>query len=124
MKIKNTLVESTPCLELDVTVKGKTVAWLHLYWSVNAGMYGYQVAARFNTKEDGSGYAEYKTGGCGYCKEADAFEHFLLELTDKYVGLGGSCSYYLRGTKYHKGGNYYSVPLSVLKRLIKNRGIR
>ncbi len=116
-------MENGRIVEIDVTINNKVVAWCHMHVSVNAGMYGHQIAIRFNDERLEDGYKEYKTAGCGYCKETSAFEHFLSELIGGHVSLGGSCDYMLKGTKYHKGGNYYRVPLTVIRKLVKNRGL-
>lgn len=122
MKILNTSIENTPFIDLTVTHKGEHIAWLKQYISVNRGMYGHQVCQESNHGDYDVNFEEYKTSGCGYCKATQGFEVFLKSLLGKYVSLGGDVEYIFRGTKYHKGGNYYSVPLSVLKRIVKNRG--
>ncbi len=123
MKIKNSEVENGCTTELDITVKGSVVAKMRLYWTVRSGMYGHQVGACFWDWREGTDnetYTEFKTGGCGYCKESNAFGHFISLITDgKHHGGGGSVNWYFGGKKYHKGGNYYSVPLSVLKKTFK-----
>lgn len=120
MKIKNREMETACLTELDVTVKGEVIAKMRLYWSANAGAYGYQIGALcwdWRDENNTSPMSEFITGGCGYCKESHAFALFLTDL-DLRAG-GGEVGYYFNGTKYHLGGNYYRVPLSVLKRKFK-----
>lgn len=124
MKIANRNVESTPSTILVLTHKGKVIHELRQHWTEKAGLYGYQIVSQMwvtdrNGKEE---YSENATSGCGYCKESNSLDNFARSVMGKYVGLGGNVSYFLRGTKYHKGGNYYEMPLSVFKRTIaKNK---
>lgn len=125
MKIKNSEMENGCTTELHITVKGGVVGQMRLYWSARSTTYGYQVGVQMWDWRDPNNtiYDEYKTGGCGYCKESDAFDKFIRLMTDnKCHGGGGDVSYYFgRGKKYHKGGNFYSVPLSVLKKTFKRK---
>lgn len=124
MKIKNREMESACLTELEITVKGEAVARMRLYWSAKSGVYGYQIGAEFWTDfkpDSGYTYSEYITGGCGYCKESQAFDQFIrLATNGKCYGGSGTVDWFFgRGKKYHKGGNFYSVPLSVLIKTFK-----
>lgn len=126
MKIKNREVESTPTAELCITVKGESVYMLRTYWTANSGTYGYQVAYQVwdwsESYTGGKTLEEKVTGGCGYCKESEAFRAFLSYVFGRYTHTGGTAADMLRGTKYHKGGNYYEIPLKSLKRIVKKGG--
>lgn len=122
MKIKNRQMEQAVLTELEVTKNGSVIGILRLHWSNNGGTHGYQIGARMwtnYTPDSGFTYSEYITGGCGYCKESDALSKFLSEMTGNYYSVGGSVDWFLDRSKYHKGGNFYKVPLSVLVKKVK-----
>ena len=109
--------ESTPFAILIVkNTPDDKVIWARFYWSLNSGIYGHQVITEFN---DGSGFKTEKTGGCGYCKKSSALESFIKEVTGKYIGLGGDLDYYLGGSKYHHGGNYFEIDYADLLNIDK-----
>lgn len=121
MKIKNTQVESTPFISVEITDKarkGTVVAWFQLYHTIRAGTYGFQVcyrcADKVNTPE--SVYFEGKTSGCGYCKETAATEDCLKHIIGKHLSLGRPPDTLFK--QYHKGGNSYTLSLSQLKALL------
>lgn len=121
MKIKNRVMEDACLTELHIT-KGKSViAMLKIHWSINSGMYGHQIGFMMwiENQKGEYDYSEEITDGCGYCKESQALQTFLSKLNNKYSGGGGSVNYYLGGTKYHKGGNFYKIPLSIINKIIK-----
>lgn len=99
--------------ELDIT-ETAVLIWARFYWSKNSGKYGHQVILEYNI---GNGFKKYVTNGCGFNKATAALEHFIKEVTGEYSDLGGDLEYHLRGTKYHKGGNYYELPISKLSSL-------
>lgn len=122
MKIKNTTVESTPFVELNITDKarkGETIFWARLYWSERAGTYGHQVCHEGNDMRKTSGFFEGKTGGCGYSKPCQALQDVLSLAVGK---LAYTCHYEAHNLlfKYRKGGNYYELSLSQLKKVCKN----
>ena len=122
MKIKNREVEAACLTELEVTKSGKVVAMLRLYWTAKAGMYGHQIASMSWTDFDSdSVLRERVTSGCGYCKESDALTSFLSDLFGDYRHTGSTVDYLLCGTKYYKGGNFYSIPQNVLNKLTKKK---
>lgn len=79
---------------------------VRLWWSLRAGTYGHQVYA-FAIGEDGKGHF-YKTGGCGYDKEAAALEWAFRTLGKQPRGmrLGGESVPH----EYKIGGNFYRIP--------------
>lgn len=87
---------------------------LRLYWVSPNGTYGPQVQA---VAYGPDGYCwEYKTGGCGYCKESTAMEMFWRD-----------CGYHPRENdylhseinySYRVGGNFYRVPV---KDILRNK---
>ena len=122
MKIANRQTETACLTDIEITKAGKVIAMCRMYWTANGGMYGYQVAAQFwtnYTDKNGYDYSEHVTGGCGFCKESQIFSQFLSKVNGSYIGGGGTASYYLSRTKYHKGGNFYRIPLSTIKRIMK-----
>ena len=122
MKIANKKTETACLCDIEITKAGKVIAMCRMYWTENRGINGHQIAAQFWTDysdQSGYKYSEHLTGGCGYCKESQIFSQFVSKVNGSYIGGGGSVSYYLRGTKYHKGGNFYKIPLSTIKRILK-----
>lgn len=117
MKIKNTIVESTPFIQVYVTdrVGGETIAIYRGYWSQNSGVYGYQVCAEYCTSLQIKGWKETKTSGCGYSKESSSFEDFLIDLgiKDRKHDEPSRLLY-----KYCKG-NYCELSLQQLKKAVK-----
>ena len=126
MKIKNSKVESTPFTQLEITAKknGPTLAGFQLYWTENKGIYGYQVAVKGSLyTEEKPQYFEYKTGGCGYCKQSKALEQCILALGithDEYRNIDHNSSIY----KFRTGGNYYKATIGQLKKHLKERATR
>jgi len=110
--------ETTPTAILNIE---NSQIWAKMYWSKNAGVYGHQVVMHYN---DGEGYKEWKSSGCGYCKLSSALDHLYTVIIKpkKYKCLGGDIAYYAGGTKHHKGGNYYSMSLNKFKNIDKLRG--
>lgn len=113
--------EFSPFQILDIKLSKKqkidydnSQIWAKLYWSKNAGLYGYQVIIEYNA---GQGWASYTTSGCGYCKATQALEHFYKELFDTWKSFHGDLNYLSRGTKYSKGGNFYEMTLNQFKKL-------
>lgn len=122
MKIKNTTVESTPFVDLDITDKahkGKTIFWARLYWSERAGTYGRQVCYGGNDMRKTSGFFEGITHGCGYSKPCRALQDVLALAVGKLAYTSHYEAHNLL-YKYHKGGNYYELSLSQLKKVYKN----
>ena len=116
MKIKNTLVESTPFVVLQVTKKGRVTHELRQYWSANSGTYGFQVCAQIWHNGD---YSEDKTGGFGYCKAGQVFCDFINDIVGGNTISGGDAEYYLRD--YNIGGNYYRISERALRKLLKSK---
>jgi hypothetical protein len=115
MKIKNTLIESTPCEQVTVTHKGVVVAMFRAYWSQNAGLYGHQICYTYTIDCD---VVDGKTDGCGYSKTAAAFQEFIGALYGAGVpSLGGDAAW-LIGRHTKTIGNSYKVTRLGLKRLI------
>ena len=99
--------ESTPFLNLELGEHH----YIRLWWSKNAGQYGYQVYGALCFV--GGEYSKrdtvfYKTDGCGYCKESAAIEALLRSAGVKphCMTLGAESIPY----KYRIGGNHYAVP--------------
>jgi hypothetical protein len=110
MKIKNTNVESTPFVEISIKGHG----WLRLYWSANRGTYGYQVLGEYSNFEE---IKEYKSSGCGYCKESHILELILKDIlgyTPKKYDNTSSLFF-----RYRKGGNYYELTIEELRECVK-----
>lgn len=112
--------ESTPFVEIAILnkIKGHRIAWIHLYWSSNAGVYGHQVISEYNYGDYEKNYTRNKTSGCGYCKEAEALQEALSDI------LGGrayTCHYRASSLlhKHRKGGNYYELSMGQLRKAIK-----
>lgn len=108
--------ESTPYKLIDLGNRYR----IELYYTLRAGTYGHQVHAVWmdyhgeGTEYDPSPVAHFhKTNGYGYCKSSAALEHVLRAIGKKPQGfdLGATDDPH----KYHKGGNYYSVPQSKLR---------
>jgi len=123
MKISNSNVESTANTILVITKNGKHFAELRQFWTIKPGMCGYQICSQIwlpSEKNPGENiYSEEKTNGHGYCKQQHSFISFLTQLFNKYRSYGGDVNYLLGGTKHHKGGNYYEIPLTTLKKMVK-----
>lgn len=124
MKIKNTTVESTPFASVTVTDrarKGDPIAWFKLYRSANPGTYGHQVcyegALYPNTPCGDFQKFEGKTGGYGYCKEAQALNDCIRAI----IGTAPSCHYEAHSLlhRYHKGGNYYELSVAQLRKTVR-----
>ncbi len=116
MKIKNTLVESTPFVVLQITKKGRVTHELRQYWSANSGTYGFQVCAQIWHNDD---YSEYKTSGCGYSKDGQVFCAFINDIAGRNTICGAGADYYLRD--YNIGGNYYRISERSLRKLLKSK---
>ncbi len=116
MKIKNTLVESTPFVVLQITKKGRVTHELRQYWTANRGTYGYQVCAQIWHNGD---YSEDKTNGCGYRKDGDIFCAFITDIIGSSTMRGDGADYYLRD--YNIGGNYYRISERALRKLLKSK---
>ena len=104
--------ESTPFAVLNVTTDDNRHIWAKFYWSKNSGIYGHQVITECNPT--GDLFITEKTNGCGFCKKSAALESFIMLATGKYISIGGDLDYYLNNTKYHTGGNEYSLPIEKL----------
>ncbi len=116
MKIKNTLVESTPFVVLQITKKGRVTHELRQYWSANSGTYGFQVCAQIWHNGD---YSEDKTNGCGYSKAGQVFCNFINDVIGPHTIYGDGADYYLRD--YNIGGNYYRISERSLRKLLKSK---
>jgi len=116
MKIKNTLVESTPFVVLQVTKKGRVTHELRQYWSANKGQEGHQVGAKMWHNGD---YSEYKTKGFGHSKAGHVFCDFINDIVGRRVFDGGDADYYLHD--YNLGGNYYRISERALRKLLKSK---
>lgn len=114
MKIKNTKVDSAPVYVLQVTKGGNVLHELRQFWSVNAGTYGHQIAQQ---EWHNGEYSEYKTSGCGYCKEQAGLDAFLSNITGTREHPGGNVGYFLHDN--HVGGNFYRISISALKKRFK-----
>lgn len=117
MKIKNSTIESTPFVQINI--KGKKAAWIKLYWTQNSGMFGHQVCAEYNFGDWSKNYSQLKTSGCGYSKEAQALQEIFTAILGERPY---SCHYEAHNClhEFHKGGNYYEVPsLLALKKAFK-----
>jgi hypothetical protein len=104
--------ESTPFMELEVTGIAKHIRVLFFY-SLNEGKHGRQVITHIfdgiNHRQDSI------TNGSGFNKAQDAFDTFLMWLLkDNYTELCIDPTSYLYRTNYHKGGNYYEIPIKNL----------
>jgi hypothetical protein len=112
--------ESTPFTSIDIVnkVNGHRVAWIHLFWSINAGTYGHQVVSEFNFGDYSKNYTTEKTSGCGYCKEAEALLSALSKVKGERVY---TCHYRARDIfqKYHTGGNHYSLSMAQLNKVLR-----
>lgn len=118
MKIANRNVESVPYSIINVTVKGQSVMWFKSFWTASAGVYGHQAVSQQDVLGE---YSERVTGGCGFDKQVDAFEAFIKAVMGKYCGLGMDCKELLRGTEYNCQGNYRTIPLKQLKRIVNQK---
>ena len=122
MKIKNTLVEETPFLYLDITKGKETIGRIKLYWSARSGMYGHQVAWEVHDWRQGkdgshqSSLYEGKTSGCGYCKKSEAFGRATRQLGFDYKHNTYDS---ITRNPYHQGGNFYKISEAKLKQVIK-----
>ena len=58
---------------------------VEMYWTKNAGTYGHQVVTYVFPNGPEESTADI-TSGCGYCKEATAFEWAVKEITGKRSG--------------------------------------
>jgi hypothetical protein len=122
MKIKGSTVESTPFAVVKIFDGEKEIAEIKQFWTANSGMYGYQVAdQQWLLKPESANefeFSESKTGGCGYCKKSQSFEWFmhsvLKRFSPEYRATHADVDWISRGTKAHKGGNYYEFQLSEL----------
>jgi len=101
--------ETTPFAILTIETSDERDIWAKFYWSKNSGMYGHQVITE--CAPNGEIFVINRTNGCGYCKKTAALEEFLMQATEKYIGLGGDLEYWLWGTPYHVGGNEFQIPL-------------
>lgn len=122
MKIKNSTVESTPFALVKIFDGEKEIAEIRQFWTVNAGMYGYQVASQqWILKPDSRNefeFSESKTNGCGYCKASHSMEWFLHSVFKRFAPdhkpKHADADWLARGTNANKGGNYYEFQLSDL----------
>ena len=101
--------ESTPFAILTIETDDDRHIWARFYWSKNSGVYGHQVITEANP--NGDLFVTNKTNGCGFCKKSAALEDFLMQVTGKYIGMGGDLEYWLNNTEYHVGGNEYRLPI-------------
>ena len=83
---------------------------IRLYWTLNKGMYGYQVVTVIF--KDHSFFAESKTDGYGYCKESEATTNAFQSIGIQPKKWNSPGKLY----NYHVGGNYYCVSKSNTKK--------
>ena len=69
--------EESAISTISITTSDERSIWARFYWSKNSGQYGHQVITEYNV---GDKFETMKTGGCGYCKEASAFEEFTRKV--------------------------------------------
>ena len=65
--------ETSSISTISITTNDERSIWARFYWSKNSGTYGHQVITEYNV---GNGCETMKTGGCGFCKESQAFADF------------------------------------------------
>ena len=105
---RNLIDNSTP-----FTVIATPDHTIHLYWTLKASTYGYQVVTVvFNHKSNDAPYV-YKTNSGGFCKESDATHQAFLYIGRKPHDLrlgSGPVPH-----NYHIGGNFYKVPAQAMR---------
>ena len=78
--------ENTPFATLSINNNGH-ISWARFYWSKNSGAFGHQVITEYYIDGKFEAPIEVKTGGCGFCKEADALGSFIVEYFGGYKNL-------------------------------------
>ena len=77
--------ETSPIATITIDT-GTDMAWAKFYWSKNSGKYGHQVITEYYLPSF-EAPVETTTGGCGFCKEADALGTFIVEYFGGYKNL-------------------------------------
>jgi hypothetical protein len=69
--------EESAISTISITTDDNRSIWARFYWSKNSGTYGHQVITEYNIGDE---FETMKTGGCGFCKESQAFSDFTRKV--------------------------------------------
>ena len=69
--------EESAISTISITTNDDRSIWARFYWSKNSGIHGHQVITEYNVDD---AVETMKTGGCGFCKESQAFADFTRKV--------------------------------------------